>query len=501
MAYSKKALWGDFNASIMVFLVSLPLNLGIALAAGAPPLWGLASAIVAGILVGAISGSPLRVSGPADSGMAFVAALGAQLGLDKLGLVVFMAGVVQFIAGRLQLGQWFRAVAPSVIHGMLSGIGVLIVASQLHALMDAKPHHSGLINLMTLPDVFANTQGPALLLGLLTLGIYVLWNLTPSKWAFQRIPGALVAVLLGSGLAAIWHLPVKHVTLPENLMSGIPLGALNAHWGALALPEVWSMILGLAVVLSAETLLDAMAVDKMVPGHRTRYNWDLSSQGIGNMVCGFMGTMPISGVIVRSVTNVKGGAQTRMACVYLGLWLLLAVSFAQPMLTLIPTTCLSAVLLYVGFKLVNLRAFGERARLGKGEFLVFVGTLAVVVAQDILAGVAVGMALALLKTLYVFSRLSIDVFYQEPKTVHLTLAGAATFIRLPQLAAVLEKLPADADVHVHLRGITYLDHACLELLNEWEDLFASRGGRLAIDWHEANQKQRPHSLPSLSAVT
>lgn len=486
-----KQFWRkDLTASLIVFLVSLPLNLGIALGAGAPPIWGIISAIIAGIVVGAITGSPLRVSGPADSGMAFVAAINAKLGLGPLGVIVFMAGAIQFVAGRLKLGQWFRAVPPSVVRGMLSGIGVLIVASQLHALIDTKPAHSAIANLMSMPQIIASLNASenhnhlmALGLGLVTLAIYIVWEQPWIPKLLKRVPGSLIAVLVGTVLGLALNLPVKYVTFPDNLLQGAPFGQLFHQWGYLKDPQVWSFILGLSLVLSAETLLDAIAVDKLVAGHKTKYNWDLSSQGIGNMLCGVAGTMPISGVIVRSVTNVKSGAQTRLACVFLGVWLLIAITAGKDLLSHIPMTSLSAVLLYVGFKLMDLKAFKEMADLGRGELVIFTITLATVVVHEILTGVLVGLLLAVVRLVVRFSRLSIKVLDGEHENEkHIYLKGAATFIRLPFLADVLDTMPPQAHVHLHINDVTYFDHACIELIEDWERVHQLQGGQISIDW-------------------
>ncbi|MFM7469751.1 MAG: SulP family inorganic anion transporter [Vampirovibrionales bacterium] len=505
--YLQEGYWkGDLMASFIVFLVSLPLNLGLAQAAGAPPIWGLVSAVLAGLLIGAISGSPLRVSGPADSGVAFVAAINSALGLQPLGLIVFFAGVIQFVAGRLKLGHWFRAITPSVIHGMLSGIGVMIAASQLHAIIDVKPQHQTLLNLETVPHLIELLlRSPeklahqmAFVLGVVTLLIFIVWQSPKLPKPLKRIPPALMAVISGTLIAHWFHFPVQYITFPKNLFEAIPFGQMFQQFDMLKQRETWSFILGLATVLSAETLVDGMAVDKLKPGHKTYSNWDLSAQGIGNMLCGLFGTMPISGVIVRSVANITSGANTRMSCVFLGIWLLFAITLGQDILRSIPKSCLSGVLIYVGYQLINPAIYKETWRTqGKNEFIILLATAISVVLGDPLLGVIVGMVLALADLLYKASQLTMSlnktVSLEGEEKYDMYLKGAATFVRLPLVSEALEALPHDAHIDVHLHQLTSLDHAFLSMLEEWQERHSLQGAKVTMLFKEAFQEEKPKS--------
>jgi MFS superfamily sulfate permease-like transporter len=328
----------------------------------------------------------------------------------------------------------------------------------------------------------------ALALGLATLFIYLAWQ----YWVPQRyrvVPGSLVAVVFGTVFAIWLDLPVNTIRIPDNVLSSLPVGEVFRHLDRLLDTHVWATILGLAMVCSAETLLDAIAIDKIVPGHRTNFNKDLMAQGLGNVLCGLLGAMPVSGVIVRSVANVNAGARTRVSTILLGLWLLVSVAFFPALLRMIPTASLAAILLYVSFKLMHFREIPKLARQGRSEMVIYAATLLTIVLHDPLGGVVVGLLLSLLKLLVLFSHLEIDVRQiDDGRERHITLYGVATFIRLPQLAATLDRLPNDADVHIHLEHVTYIDQACLELLENWEQAHQMQGGRLHICWETVDHR-------------
>jgi MFS superfamily sulfate permease-like transporter len=318
-------------------------------------------------------------------------------------------------------------------------------------------------------------------LGLLTIAVIILWQ----KFAPQRlrlVPAPLLAIVAATVLAAIFLLPVLYVEIPANLAHDIhfPTWSLvqSAPWG-----EVLKTALLVAVVASAETLLCATAVDKIASGSRTNYDRELAGQGVGNMICGALGALPMTGVIVRSSANVQAGAQTRLSAILHGAWLLLFVVFLSGMLQMIPTASLAAVLVFTGYKLVNFKEIKKLREAGWGEVAIYLTTLTTIVVEDLLTGVLVGLALAAAKLLYTFSRLKVKVERDDlDGRFRMDLAGAATFVRLPKLAAALEKVPENAQLHVDLSGLTYIDHACLELLTSWAQQHEQTGGRLTIDW-------------------
>lgn len=631
----------DALASVVVFLVALPLCMGIAIASGVPVAAGLITGIVGGIVVGFLAGCPLQVSGPAAGLTVIVYEAVQDFGLEMLGVIVLMAGAIQVVAGLLSFGQWFRAVSPAVIKGMLAGIGVLIFASQFHVMVDDKPKGSGIQNLVTIPQAIwkgmalpefnsrevrrfrtemlrtvgelhrrqvnlhervaervPHTQGAerrsdssnsdtslgqidlsdlvtdqtqitqeladvgnrlgafesqvgdsqkakriseaanlaisksemalaamqqgdggeilprqfdaeasvaalldeqknhhlAAYLGILTIAVILLWQgFAPKK--LTVVPAPLLAVILATLAAALLAVPVFYVEIPNNLWSEVHFPSLTvlnaAPWTALA-----QTALLIAVVASAETLLCATAVDQMQQGPRTLYDRELFAQGIGNMVCGVLGALPMTGVIVRSSANVLAGGRTRLSAILHGVWLFIFVAGLAFVLRLIPTASLAAMLVYTGYKLVNPHSVRELRKYGWSEVAIYGATVGTIVFADLLTGVVVGIGLAAAKLLYTFSHLAATL-HPDPDPdsdkVTLTLQGAATFIRLPQLASKLEKVPVRAELHVDFQHLGYIDHACLDLLMNWAKQHESTGGKLVIDWASLQARFHPEN--------
>ncbi len=528
----------DLLASLVVFLVALPLCMGIAIASGVDPAQGLITGIIAGLVVGFLTGSPLSVSGPA-AGLTvivlefvnkykeefYLGRLGEQAAdlaarealkqealayaLVPLGLVVFLAGCMQLLAGLLRTGQWFRAVSPAVIQGMLAGIGVLIFSSQFHVMVDDEPKGGGLQNLITIPEavykglapVVAEEEGPApaeaasepngtlaarnhhlaAMTGILTILLILGWlRFAPRQ--LKVIPAPLVAVIVATLFATVMQLEVINVNVPENLVESFTLP--GPQWlGLLQDPHIWLTAVVLAAVASAETLLCATAVDRMHTGPRTNYDRELFAQGVGNMACGMLGALPMTAVIVRSSANVHAGAKTPLSAILHGVWLLAFVVQFPHLLNYIPRSSLAAILVYTGYKLMNPAAVRRLWEYGKSEVVIYAITVATIVAVDLLSGIIAGLIASALKLLYTFShletRLEVD---QEKRTARLYLEGAATFIRLPKLAAALEEVPPDVELHVDFEHLSYIDHACLDLLMDWAKQHEQTGGRLVIDW-------------------
>ena len=481
----------DFLASVVVFLVALPLCMGIAIASGVPPALGLITGVVGGIVVGFLAGSPLQVSGPAAGLAVLVYQLVQEHGLAMLGVVLVGAGALQLAAGLLKIGQWFRAISPSVIHGMLAGIGVLIFASQFHVMVDDSPRGNGLENLFSIPEALykgvfpldGSTHHLAAAIGLLTILTIVGWNrFRPA--GLKMVPAALVAVIVASVAAAVLQFPIKRIETPASLLEAANVPAL-ADFSRLLEPEFMIMALVFAFVASAETLLCATAVDQMHNGPRTNYDRELAAQGVGNLICGGLGALPMTGVIVRSSANVQAGAKTRASAVIHGVWLLGTVAFLPWLLAHIPTASLAAILVFIGFKLVDTARIRRIAGFGRAELLIYFATLIGIVATDLLTGVLIGLGLALLKLIYTFAHVKIDcVEGPEPNTINTVLHGSATFLGIPRIAAALEKLPPGRIVRVHVEHLSYIDHACLDLLASWEEQYRATGGDLIIEWHE-----------------
>ena len=310
----------DFLASIVVFLVAIPLCLGIAIASGLPPTAGVITGIIGGIFVGSIAGSPLTVSGPAAGLVVLVVEIIAKNGFALFGEILMLAGMMQMLAGHFKLGVWFRAISPAVIHGMLAGIGILIMGSQFHVMFDRKPVANGIQNIMNFPTAITesisglNGHLAAGLIGMLTIVAIVMWtSFAPKK--LKLVPSALVGVLLAILVANVMHLDIKYIadlfSDPKdmgNIFSAIQLPSLVDFYATFNVP-VLIQVFSLAFVASAESLLSASAVDQMHNGVRTQYDKELFSQGIGNTICGFLSVLPMTGVIVRSSANVAAGAK------------------------------------------------------------------------------------------------------------------------------------------------------------------------------------------------
>lgn len=496
----------DLLASVVVFLVALPLCMGISIASGLPPTAGIITGIIGGIVVGALSGSPLQVSGPAAGLTVLVLQLVQQHGVEMLGVIVLFAGLLQFAAGVFKMGQWFRAVSPAVIHGMLAGIGVLIFASQFHVMLDRRPIGTGIQNLLGVPQALIEvlqTGGPELMaggIGLLTIVAIALWgSVTPRSW--RAVPAPLVGVLVAVAAAVLLRLGAIHyVDVPDNIWEVAIFPTTERLVRILEAPILIGAI-SIAFIASAETLLCATAVDQMHSGPRTKYDKELAAQGVGNAICGALGVLPMTGVIVRSGANVEAGAVSRNSAILHGVWLLVFASLLPFTLRYVPVSALAAVLVYTGYKLAYPKIVPTLMKFGRGEVAIFAVTVVTIVLTDLLKGVVLGLALSLVKLLYAFSHLVIRTEESRAENrVDLYLTGSATLIRLPTLASTLEGLKPDAHVHVHIDDLDYIDHACIDLLTSWDRQHKASGGSLEIEWEGLTQKYKNRSASSFRAA-
>jgi MFS superfamily sulfate permease-like transporter len=464
----------DFTASIVVFLVAMPLCMGIAVASGVPPEKGLITGIIGGIVVGMLAGSPLQVSGPAAGLAVIVYEIVRDQGLSALGPILVLAGLIQFVAGVLKLGGWFRAISPAVVHGMLAGIGVLIVVGQIHVLFDAKPLPSGVANLAAMPGRFlgldpSDMSGAerAFAIGLLTITTMVAWEkLRPAS--LRLLPGALLGVVTATITAWATGLDVTRVMVPDNIFRALSVPD-EGFLAKLSNPAIYATALAIAFIASAETLLSAAAVDKMHDGVRTDYDKELRAQGVGNLLCGIAGALPMTGVIVRSSANVQAGATSRLSTILHGSWILGFVALLPWLLQEIPMAALGGVLVVTGWRLVSVTHVTHLFhRYGVLPALIWVATLVTVVTEDLLTGVLVGMGLSLLELIPHLRRLKLRVDARhEAEASHVALHGTATFVTLPKLAQTLEKVPQDRRLTLDLHRLSGIDHTCAEVLNDW----------------------------------
>ncbi len=475
----------DFMASLVVFMVALPLCMGIAISSGVPPVLGLVSGIIGGLVVGFIGGAPLQVSGPAAGLAVLVMQFVEKFGLPSLGWVVLGAGLIQIVCGALRLGRWFRAVSPAVVQGMLAGIGVLIFSSQFHVMIDDVPKGKGIVNLLTIPSsiskVFTQPDGSshhlAAILGVLTIIVIVLW--TKFKPAFLKfLPGPFVAVLVASIVAGVFGMGVSFISIPGKIFTNLEI--IKTGDGSLFTDSsFWGAVIGFAVIASAETLLCATAVDRMHSGPRTQYDRELFAQGIGNSLCGLVGALPMTGVIVRSSANVESGAKSRVSAILHGLWLLLFVGFFPFILNSIPKSVLAAILVYTGYRLFSpvVKMWKELPRV---DFYIYITTIGTIVYFDLLKGVLIGFGLALARLLYTF--LNTEVVVNRSKDgsqTDVAIKGSATFIQIPRISDALEDIDDEQKVCFHLDSLIFVDHSIIEIVSDWSK---SRKGEVVLDW-------------------
>lgn len=496
VAGTKKPLFAhfgnDFLASVVVFIVALPLCMGIAIASGVDPAKGIITGVVGGLVVSILGGSQLQVSGPAAGLAVIVLELIREHGIEKLGVIIFLAGLIQIVAGLSRFAPWFRAVPPAVIHGMLSGIGLLILAAQFHVMVDDTPKGSGINNLLSMPmSVYKglnwtahdgdSTHHIAAAIGVLTIVILALWQ----RFAVGRmkvLPGSLVAVVVATCVASFLHLTVRYVTIPSNLFAAMALPTPTAmvsifNW------EIFFDALAIAFIAAAETLLTCSALDKMHSGQRTNYDRELVGQGVGNALCGLIGGLPLTGVMVRSGVNLNAGGRTRASAFMHGLWILIFVALFPNILELIPTSALAALLVFTGYKMINWKVFKEIKKYGRSEAAIYVTTIVLIVGVDLLTGVIAGVLFSIAKLLYIFSRLDIKITeHPERNRTDVSLKGAATFLSLPRIAEAIESVKPTTELHVHLEDVEYIDHACLDTMMGWDKQHRAQGGTLVMDW-------------------
>ncbi|MEV4350748.1 SulP family inorganic anion transporter [Actinoplanes sp. NPDC049596] len=461
----------DVPASIVVFLIAIPLSLGIAAASGAPLLAGLVAAVVGGIVVGALGGAPLQVSGPAAGLTVIVAGTIADYGFAATAAIVALAGGVQILLGLARLGRAALALSPAVVHGMLAGIGLVIALSQIHVVLGGAPQSDAWHNLRELPAQIAGIHGASVLLGLLTIGLLLLW---PRLVRTSLLPAALIAVVVTTVVASVIGADVQRVELPDHPLSEL----VFPRWPDAGIGEIALAVLTIALVASVESLLSAVAVDRMHDGPRADLNRELIAQGAGNTASGLLGGLPITGVIVRSSTNVGAGARTRASAILHGVWVALCVLLAASMLEMIPMAALAAVLVVVGLRLISLAQIRTYAR--HRELPTYLITAVGVVATDLLTGVALGLAAAVVVMLWRVARCEIRSFASgESDEWVVSLTGTLAFVGSGRVARTLAAIPAGRSVAVELH-LDYLDHGAFQIIDDWREAYSKAGGTVAI---------------------
>lgn len=490
-----KELKSDLPASIVVFFVAVPLCLGIALASGAPLFAGIIAGIVGGIVVGIASGSPLGVSGPA-AGLAVIvltsiAAIGSW---PAFLLAVVLAGVVQLIMGFAKAGFIAYFFPNSVIKGMLTGIGLLIILKQIpHALGYDKDAEGDLSYFQTdggttfssITNAFNALTPGAILISAIAIAVLIFWDrvLTKKHKIFQVIQGPIVVVVLGIVMNYLYRSGTLNFSLAADQVVRLPVANnLSEFFSFFTFPDfsaitnfkVWEVAIVLAIVASLETLLCVEATDKLDPYKRvTPTNRELKAQGLGNIISGFIGGLPITQVIVRSTANITFGGKTKMSAILHGVFLLISAITIAGLLNMIPLASLAAILIMVGYKLAKPLLFKQMFKLGWEQFIPFVATVVGILATDLLKGITIGVLFGIFYTLrhsYRNSHHMKDVVTTEEghEVHHIELAQEVSFFNKASVLQALEVIPANSKVIIDCSKSKSIAHDVVEIIQNYK---------------------------------
>jgi MFS superfamily sulfate permease-like transporter len=514
----------DIVSGFSVFLIALPLCLGIALASGVPPLSGITAAVVGGLLVSMISGCRVAINGPAAGLIVVIlSAVDTLGGGDKiLGYrcalaAIVVAGLVQIVMGLTKAGKLSSFFPASAVHGLLASIGIIIIAKQSYVMLGEKAiGHSALEQLYHLPGAIEGTNPEVAIIGLATLAVVVLLPMIPG---LKRLPAPLVGVLLGMGLGYFYDLEHEHtylafvnhsyhlgpdflVTLPGNVLNGI----VTPDWSKVGQLIFWKAVMMIAVIASLESLLSASAIDKLDPYQRkSDLNKDLTAMGVGTAVSGMLGGLPMIAEIVRSSANVNAGAKTRWSNFFHGAFLLTFVCLAPGLIHHIPLSSLAAILCVTGFRLASPKEFKKVYHLGSDQFTIFVTTIIITLSTDLLVGILSGIAIKL----FIHMRRGVSVkqlvksdveINNESEWTEVHLKGAAVFTNLLGLRSKLEELPKGLRIHVNLQETKVVDHSVLEYLEHFQHDYVHAGGSVHLEGLEQHKSMSDHSLSAKTLV-
>ena len=472
-SFSLKYLKDDLPAGLVVFLVALPLCLGIALASGAPLFAGIISGIVGGILVAFLSGSALSVSGPA-AGLTVIVLNGiTELGSYETFLfAVVLAGIIQVVLGYLKAGVIGYYFPSSVIKGMLAAIGIILILKQVP------------VAIGYMKDSGVQYHVGAIIIAAISIAIILVWDLPVlKKFAFFKfVPGALIAVIVGILLNNAFISFQPNWVLNASQLVKLPKAAsMNDFVNQFTLPDftqftnykVYVLAVTIAIIASLESLLSTEAADKLDPFKRiTPTNQELKAQGIGNIVSGLIGGLPMTAVIVRTSANVNAGGKTKLSAIFHGLLLLVSVAFFATFLNQIPLPCLAAVLLVVGYKLAKISLFKEMYKLGWDQFIPFIITVVAIQFSDLLKGISLGMLVAIFYILRTNYRRDYK-FHQDAKNdgglITIILGEHVTFINKGSIALKLSNIENDANVVIDGKDAHFIDLDVLEILYDFKE--------------------------------
>jgi MFS superfamily sulfate permease-like transporter len=478
----------DIPASVVVFLVALPLCLGVALGSNAPLFSGIIAGIAGGIIVGVLSGSALSVSGPAAGLTAVVAiAIGKLPVYEAFILSVCIAGILQIILGFLRAGIIGDYVPNAVIRGMLAAIGIILILKQLPHLVGYDKDFSGdeafiqIDKQNTFSELIysINYLSPlAVLIGLFSIGILLLWERSffKKKKIFTYIPAPLVVVIASIALNEFFINSGSRFAIEKNHLVSLPVASdFKSFFGFFTSPDlkyltnptVWTTALTIGLVASLETLLSIEAVDKLDPyKRRTPTNRELKAQGIGNLVSGLLGGLPVTSVIVRSSANVHAGAKSKFSTILHGSLLLLSVLFIPGLLNKIPLSALAAILIVTGYKLAKPSIFREFHQKGLDQIVPFVVTIIAILLSDLLIGILIGMGVGLFFLIRSNFKSSVMVVNDENKYL-LRLRKDVSFLNKPIVKEKLESVPENAYILIDLTRADFIDKDVIDVINEF----------------------------------
>lgn len=491
-------LKSDFASGLVVFLVALPLCLGIAMASGAPLFSGIISGVIGGIVVGYLSRSHISVSGPAAGLTAIVLTAITDLGaFDVFLMSVFIAGLIQLGLGFLKAGSISNYFPTNVIEGMLAGIGIIIILKQLpHAFGydadyegdQAFVQSDGNNSFTAVFDIFNHIQLGAVVVTLVSLVILISWDKVSFLQKLKLVPGALIAVIAGVVLNEIFISTGSSLAIGKEHLVSLPVPQsfddfksiiVTPNFAAFANPQVWVVGITIAIVASIETLLCIEAADRMdVQKRYTNTNVELKAQGVGNIVSSLLGGLPMTSVVVRSSANNNAGAKSKMSAIIHGFLLLLSVLAIPVLLNKIPLATLATVLILVGYKLAKPATFVHFWEKGKYQFVPFIATLIFVVATDLLKGVALGIIISIifvlrgnLKRAYMFKKEE----YEDGDIIHIDLAQEVSFLNKAAIKQTLNKIPENSTVVINAEDTEYIAHDVLDLIREFKAVRAVDG--------------------------
>lgn len=484
-------LKSDFASGLVVFLVALPLCLGIAMASGAPLFSGIIAGIIGGIVVGYLSKSHLSVSGPAAGLTAIVLTAITDLGaFDVFLTAVFIAGFIQLALGYIKAGSISNYFPTNVIEGMLAGIGIIIIMKQLpHAFgydSDFEGDQSflqlnGSDTLSSLLGIFNYIQFGSIIITIVSILILIAWDKIPFLKKLKLIPGALVAVIVGVILNEIFTATQSPLVIAKEHLVSLPVPTsfeefktiiVTPNFSGITNPKVWVVAFTIAIVASIETLLSIEAADRMDAQKRyTDTNVELKAQGIGNMISSLLGGLPLTSVIVRTSANSNSGAKSKMSTIIHGLLLLISVVTIPLVLNKIPLATLAAILLLVGYKLAKPATFKHFWEKGKYQFVPFIATLLAIVFTDLLKGVALGIVISIifvlkgnLKRAYSFRKEE----YADGDVIHIDLAQEVSFLNKAAIKLTLKDIPQNSKVVIDAKDTVYIAHDILDLIHEFK---------------------------------